>query len=324
MLYVTTREKYDAFTTARTLVSSTGPEGGLYLPYKMPVLTAEELDGLAAQTFGQNVAAILNRFFGCGLTAWDVEFSIGRYPVKMASMGQKILVAECWRNLEGSYEKMERHLAARICRKGTAEVVVTSWLRIAIRIAVIAAVFGELRKNGNREHLDVALPEGDFSLAMALWYSREIGLPVGNIIIGCCDGSDVWNLVHNGQVRGGSMTELERLIYSTLGIEMAQRYGRGEALFLKPYQHDQLRRGIACAVVSDSRRDGAIPKVFGTNSYILEPNAAVAYSALMDCRARTGESRMALILEDASPAEHAAEVAAALGLPIGKVKELLG
>ncbi len=324
MLYVTTREKYDAFTTARTLVSSTAPEGGLYLPYKMPVLTAEELDGLAAQTFGQNVAAILNRFFGCGLTAWDVEFSIGRYPVKMASMGQKILVAECWRNLEGSYEKMERHLAARICRKGTAEVVVTSWLRIAIRIAVIAAVFGELRKNGNREHLDVALTEGDFSMAMALWYSREMGLPIGNLIIGCKDGSDIWNLIHNGQLRCGSMAELERLIYSTLGIEEAIRYGRGEAIHLGPMQLSALSRGIACAVVSDHRRDSAIPKVFCTNSYILEQEAAVAYSALMDYRARTGESRMALILEDTSPADQAGPVASMLGLTEEKMKELLG
>ncbi len=324
MLYVTTREKYDAFTTARTLASSTGPEGGLYLPFRMPGLTREELDALASQSFGQNVAAMLNRFFGCGLTAWDIEFSIGRYPVKIVSMGQKVQVAECWRNLEGSYCKLERHLAARICRKGASEVVVTSWLRIAIRIAVLTAIFGELRRGGMTEALDVALQEGDFATPMAVWYCREMGLPIANIVIGCADGSDVWNLLHNGHLRNCGTAELERLIFSVLGIEAAQRMGRGEPISLLPDQRSALRRGICCAVVSDDRRDGAIPKVFGTNAYILEPDAAVSYSALLDYRARTGESRMALILEDTSPADHAARIAPALGITADRVKELLG
>ncbi len=323
MLYVTTREKFDAFTTARTLASSTGPEGGLYLPFRMPKLTQEELSALENQTFGQNVADMLNRFFGCGLTSWDVEFSIGRYPVRVAAMGQKVLVAECWRNLEGSYEKMARLLAARVTRKGKDEVRVTSWLGIAIRIALIAAIFSELRRSGTTENLDVALPEGDFTLAMAFWYCREMGLPVGNLIIGCKDGSDVWNLIHNGQLRCGSNRELERLIFSTLGIDHALKYGRGEAISLLPEQRKHLRRGIYCAVVSNSRRDAAIPNVFGTNSYILEPNAAVAYSALLDYRARAGESRNALILEDVSPAQ-GSDVAAILGLTPDQVKERLG
>ncbi len=324
MLYVTTREKYDAFTTARTLASSTGPEGGLYLPYRMPKLTEEEVAVLGTQTFGQNVAAMLNRFFGCGLSAWDIEFSIGRYPVKVVAMGQKVQIAECWRNLEGSYGKMERHLAARICRKGSSEVVVTSWLRIAIRIAVSCAIFGELRRSGITDNLDVALPEGNFSMPMALWYCREMGLPIANIIIGCKDGSDVWNLFHNGMLRSHAAGELERLIYGTLGIEFSQKMGRGEGLSLLPDQKETLRRGLYCSVVSDSRRDAAIPNVYGTNSYILEPEAAVSYSALLDYRARTGESRMALILEDTSPADHGAKVGAALGLTAEQVKERLG
>lgn len=323
MLYVTTREKYDAFTTARTLASSSGPDGGLYLPYKMPLLTAEELESLGNQTFGQNVAAMLNRFFGCGLTSWDVEFSIGRYPVKLTNLGQKILVAECWRNLEGSYGKLERLLSARICRKGAKDVTVTSWLRIAIRIAVLSAVFGELRRAGFADSVDLALPDGDFSLAMAVWYCREMGLPIVNIIVGCGDGSDAWDLLHNGHLSSCNMPELERLIYGTLGIEAAQRVGRGESITLRPDQLQILRRGIFSAVVSAERRDGAIPNVYGTNSYILEPQAAVAYSALMDYRARTGESRVALIVEDTSPADHADSIAAALGLSAEKVKELL-
>ncbi len=321
MLYVTTREKYDAFTTARTLISSCGPEGGLYLPYQMPRLN-EDLDAMANRSFGQNVAAVLNRFFGCGLTGWDVEFSIGRYPVRIASMGQKVVVAELWRNLEGCYDRMEQHLAARICRKGLAQVEVTSWMRIAIRIALITAVFAQLRHQGFADALDMAVSEGDFSSVMAIWYCRQMGLPICNIIIGCSDGSDVWQLLHNGQYRSTDAQEPERLIHGTLGVDAVMRLSRGEGLSLTAEERKSMSRGLHTAMVSADRRDAAIPNVYGTNAYILEPEAAAAYSALLDYRARSGESRVALILEDSNPGEDRS-VAALLGLTPEKVKELL-
>lgn len=324
MLYVTTREKYDAFTAAWTLKGSAGADGGLYLPYKMPQLSAQELDAMGEQTFGQNVAGMLNRFFGCSLTGWDVEFSIGRYPVKIVAVGQKVLVCESWRNLEGSYEKLERLLAALVCRMGSTDVTVTSWLRIAIRIAVLCGVFGQLRANGLRDNVDMAVPDGDFSLPMAVWYGRQMGLPIANIIVGCADGSDAWNLLHNGQLRSGAMLELERLIFGALGIEEAQRFGRGEGFVLRPEQQKLLCRGIFSTVVSAQRRDAAIPNVFSTNSYILESNAAVAYSALMDYRARTGETGVAVFFADQCPADQAEKVADMLGVTADKVKELLG
>lgn len=329
MLYVTTREKFDAFTAARTLAGDYGPNGGLYLPYKLPLLTEDEISGMKEQSFGQNVAAILNRFFGCRLTGWDVEFSIGRYPVKVVAMGQKVMVAECWRNLEGSYEKMERHLAGRICDSSAKDVKVTSWLRIAIRIAVLAGIFGELSRQGIKESVDIAVPDHDFGIIMAVFYARRMGLPLASIICGCGDGSDAWNLIHNGQIRSaaGFATEPERLIYETLGIDACIHYvrnsSRGGSYYLRPDQFEILRSGLFAAVVSNERMTAAIPNVYRTNSYILDCGAAVSYSALMDYRARTGESRCALLLADQNPADTDGEVAAALKIRQEKLKELL-
>ena len=309
MLYVTTGEKYDAYTVARVLASDCGPDGGRYLPFKMPRFTAGEVRGLKDKTFGQCVADVLNLFFCAGLSGWDVEFCIGRYPVKPASMGQKILVAECWRNLDGSYAKMERQLAARVCGCFPAEVKLTSWLRIAIRIAVLTGVFGELQRMGISDAVDVAVPEGDFTVPMAVWYTRQMGLPIANIICGCADGSNAWDLIHTGQLRtaGGVEPELERLVHGTLGVDEALRYRYicegGEVYSLLPHMLSTLRSGLYAAVVSRERLAAVVPNVYRTNAYLLEPGAAISYSALLDYRAKNGESRCAMLIADEDPTD---------------------
>lgn len=317
MLYVTTREKYDAFTTARTLQSDLGPDGGLYFPYKMPFLTSDEVAALKEKSFGQNVADILNLFFGCGLSGWDVEFGIGRYPVKVTALHQKILIAECWRNLDGSYDAMQRQLAGRICGCFPADVKLTSWLKIAIRIAVLTGIFGELQRQGMDLPVDISVPEGDFHQVMAFWYARQMGLPIANIICGCADGSNAWELIHGGSVRANpAMPELERLVRAALGVEEANCFAKAlqsqEVYSLLPHMAQQLRNGLFAAVVSHSRVNGAIPNVYRTAAYIMEPDVAVAYSALLDYRAKTGESRTALLLGQRNPDE------------IPQIKELLG
>lgn len=333
MLYVTTREKYDAFTTARAIHLDRGAEGGLFLPYKMPYFSTEERKEMAERSFGQNLADLLNRFFSTHLSGWDVEFCVGRYPIRVAPMGQKVLVTECWRNLDGSYEKMERQLAARICGCGNREVKLTSWLRIGIRICVLAAVFAELQRQellDLQQKIDVAVPDDDFSLAMAVWYGRQMGLPIANIICGCSDDSEAWNLIHNGQVRPVSqpvVKELERLIFSTLGADEALRYAdcrdREVVYSLKPDQLGILRRGVFAAVVSRDRMESVIPNVYRTSAYIMESGAAVSYAGLMDYRAKTGESRYALLLADRNPVDAAREVAGAMQMTEAQLKDLL-
>lgn len=327
MLYLTTREKFDAFTAARTLASDCGADGGRYLPYKMPHYSQEEISALKDKTFGQTVAEVLNTFFGTHLTAWDVECCIGRFPLKIAVMGQKVIAAECWRNLDGSYAMLERRLAARVC--GCDDEKLTSWLRIAIRIAVLTAVFGEVQRQGMTDAVDIAVPDGDFTEPMAVWYARQMGLPIANMICACSDDSDAWNLLYNGQVRtaGGVMPELERLIYATLGVDEAIRFqgciAREGMYALSEPALKTLRTGIFPAVVSSDRIRAAIPNVYRTNSYILEPNAAAAYSGLLDYRAKERQTRCALLLVDSNPADNAKEVAAALDIPESKLKELL-
>ena len=331
MLYVSTREKYDAFTAHRTLTEDRTPDGGVYLPYRMPCFSTDEIRALKGKSFGQCAAEILNQFFAARLSAWDVEFCVGRYPVKIAAMSHRILIGETWRNLDGSYEKMECRLAAKICGCDAAEVKITSWLRIAIRIAVLFGVFSELMRSeaydcGQR--IDVAVNAGDFSLPMALWYGREMGLPIAAIICSCGETSGVWDLLHLGEFRGSkAASELERLVYGTLGISEAKRFGqiceKGGEFTLLPAAAETLRSGMFAAVISRDRMSSVIPSVYRTNAYILDPDAAYGYGGLMDYRAKTGESKTALLLADSNPADQANTVAAAMQITAEELKRLL-
>lgn len=333
MLYVTTRNKLDAYTVPKMLSGNRGPDGGLYQPFRLPVLSPEAVAELAKKSFSQCVAEVLNLYFPCELTSWDVEFCVGRYPVKVAVLGSRILVGETWHNLKGSYAHLEQELAKKICSENKDQT--PSWVGIAIRIAVLCGLFGELIRSGfaDAEHpLDVAVPTGDFGVAMTLWHGREMGLPIGNIICGCNENSAIWDLVHLGEMNTGAVAvqtttpacdytvpeQLERLIYNTLGCDEVLRFcdiwRKGGIYALHKEDLQKLRKGIYAGVTSRERVSSVMNSVERTAGYILGPYEALAYSSLMDYRARTGESRTALILAERSPEQDASLVCQALGI----------
>ena len=335
MLYMTTTEKDDAYTAARTFYEDRGPDGGLFVPRQLPVYAVEQLKQLEALFFGQRIAQILNGFFGTKLTGWDVDSAIGRCPVKVHTMSHRILFAELWQNLDGDYSHLERTLAEMIRCDGDRGLPVSSWLRISVRIAVLFALFSELVRVGELSwdiETDVSVHGGDLSAAVAVWYARIMGLPVGNIICGCNENCVVWDLLHHGEMKTDAAPvstatpladvslppELERLIYGTLGREQTQRYlltCQRRGLYVPPAESfEQLRKGMFVAVVSRARVEVLIPSVYRTNRYLMGPYTALAYGGLMDYRAKTGESRPALLLAERAPKQDAALVAVVMGL----------
>lgn len=344
MLYVNTRNKYDAQTTPKALGADGGSDGGLYVPFQMPAFTGEEIAGFAEKSFGQCVAEVLNLFFSCRLTAADVDFCVGRLPVKVSSMHHRILIAETWRNVDNDYDRTERDLSALICGNLGCEIKRTSWLKIAIRVAVLFGVFGELMRSGAvtlNQPIDVAVPTVDFSVPMAVWYCRTMGLPINNIICSCNENSGVWELLHLGEMHTDAAVihtttpladmvvpaELERLVHAVGGVECAQQYANTvqTGRIYRPAQElaAQLKKGMFAAVVSRSRLDALIPSVYRTNAYILGTYTALAYGGLMDYRAKTGETRPALLLAERSPLCDSTIVADAMRMSALQLKEVL-
>jgi len=335
MLYVTTTEKSDAFTPPRTFFEDRGPDGGLFVPRQTVPFTLAQLAQLEKLSFGDRIAQILNGFFSARLTGWDVESAIGRCPVKAQSMSHRIIMAELWQNLDGSFDRMERILAEKIRCDGDTLRDPSSWMRIAIRIAVLFATYAELVRAGAAdwtENADVSAVTGDFSWPMAVWYAREMGLPVANIICSCNENCALWDLLHHGELKTDAQlirtttpladvslpAELERLIFGTLGRGCTEEYleicRRGGQYVPPAEQFPVLRSGLFASVVSRARVDVLISSVYRTNSYIMGPYTALAYGGLTDYRAKTGESRMALILAERAPEQDISLVAQAMGL----------
>ena len=345
MLYVTTTEKDDAYTAARTFLEDRGPDGGLFVPRQLPRFAQNDFSELVRESFGERIAGILNLFFSTKLTGWDVDSAVGRCPVKAATMSHRIFLLELWQNLDGSYTQLEKILAAKIRNDENTKQRVSSWLRIAIRIALLFASYAELVRTKALDWetaVDVSVVSGDLSGVMSLLYAREMGLPVANIICSCNENCALWDLLHHGEVKTdvqpiptttpladvGLPAELERLIYGTLGWQYTKEFlhiCKNRGLYVPPAEEfDRLRNGLFTAVVSRARVDVLISSVYRTNSYMVGPYTALAYGGLTDYRAKTGESRVALILADRSPIQDAAVVAQAMGITEQQLLKQLG
>lgn len=328
MLYLTTRDKFDAHTTAKALNLDRAEDGGYYIPFQMPVF--KDATVWEGKTFAQTVAEILNLFFSCRITSWDVELAVGKRALKLENLQQRICVCELWHNLDMTYQGLERILSALVT-KGQS---VSAWLRIAIRISVLFAVYGELLRKQTVKpdtSFDLALPEADFSVIMAAWYAKKMGLPIENVICGCEEESAVWDLLNFGEVKltdSAVPMELERLICGVFGPEEVQRFcelSKQKGTYsLLPADLEKLRAGMFAAVISEGRMSSVIPNVYRTAGYVLAPDAAVSYAALSDFRAKTGESRTALIFADNNPVCDGEYVSSVMNITRQELDKILG
>lgn len=344
MLYVTTRNKHDPQTARRTMNQDRGSDGGLYVPFQMPRFDLDAVMALGQKSFGQNVADILNLFFSTKLTGWDVEVCIGRYPVQLKSMNFRLIVAEAWRNVDWKFSRVVRSLAHLIHPDRDVIGPATNWVEIAVRIAVLFGIYGELLRDGTvrpDRPLDVAVSCGTFANPMAAWYARQMGLPIGTVICGCNENGAVWDLLHRGEMDTDALAvktttpdcdhalppDLERLICGVFDQEEANRYWwtctEGSTYFLNDEQQRRLGQGMFAAVVSQARVETIIPSVYRTNQYILDPYAALAYGALSDYRARKGMGNTALIFCEKNPVCSAETVAGAMHITAAELKKRL-
>ena len=317
MLYAATRSNHDVQTAYRAIHHDCSGDGGLFLPFRMPTYSRGEVAALARKTFGQNVADVLNAFFACGLTGWDVEFAIGRMPVQIGTISHRIFIAECWHNSQWRFDHLVQAMSDRL-RTENRGASPTNW----VQIAVLFGTYGMLLSNGQTDvhtPLDVVVTAGDFAAPMAAWYARQMGLPIGTVVCGCNANGSVWDLLHKGEMSTADLAtktctpdvdialprNLERLIFATLGREEILRYlhcCRTGALYVLTGENmEKLHQGMFASVISDERVRNSIYNVARTSGYVFGPYSALAYASLLDYRAKTSESRNALLLTERSP-----------------------
>ncbi len=343
MLYTTTRNQNDVFTAHRAIHTDCAPDGGLYLPFRMPKWEKEQIMALADNSFCQNVADVLNCFFAANFSGWDIEFVLGRKPAKMTVVSRREIIVEAWHNTKKNFDHSVRTISDRLRKEGVGQLP-TDWVKIAVSIAFLFAIYGEYLKEDAAAVLtpvDIAVATGDFSAPISAWYARQMGLNIGNIICGCNANGGVWELLHKGEFATGAATvqtvapdgdytvprDLERLIHGVFGVSGNQSYlekcASGSIYKLSTEQQDALRKGMFAAVISDERIGSLVSSIYRTNAYIFGPYAAMAYGSLMDYRAKTGESRTALLISERSAGCDAEFVAQCLDISISELQQKL-
>lgn len=334
MLYITTRNSQNSYTSHHALIKDRETCGGLFVPFREHVLSQEECCELLEKPFCQCVAELLNLFFSARMDALDVECCMGSYPLRLVPMSHKITVAEIWNNPEWSFSRFARNLNGRL--QGRADSgYPSSWTWIAVRIAVLFGVFARLRKLGLMEpdqKIDISVCSGDFSAPMAAWYARRMGLPIGTIIFCCNDNSAAWDLLHRGELHTNDPlvttstplcdmavpADIERLLFEIFGQNEVETYAAKCASSgvynINEEQIQLLRSGFFGAVIGSTRVESIIRNVYRTSAYLLSPYSALAYGGLQDYRAANTEPVPALIVTEEGPLSTEEAVANAVGI----------
>ncbi len=302
MLYVSTRNPADTYTAYRALHEDAAPDGGQYVPFHLPIFTRDELAAFKRQSFSATLAQILNCFFGLNLSYFDIESAIGKTPVRLETVGQRLKIAELWHNPEGDSDYIFNRLYRLMTQSSNSP---EGWAIIAMKIALLFAVF--CVADEPCDNIDIAVNAGDFSEITAICYCEEMGLPVNLLICACNENSSVWDLVNKGEfsAAGNVPKYLECFLYKYFDAKQVQVYLKANqcksTYYIDETYQQLLNESMFAAVVSDSRADTVISSMRSSNQYEFDTNAALAYGALQDYRACMGICNDTLILSEQRP-----------------------
>ena len=302
MLYTTTRNAIDTYTAHRALCEEYAPDGGIYVPFHLPVFTSAELSDIQNQSFEDTVAQVLNVFFGLRLNGMDIRSAVGTNSVAEITLGQKVTIAEMWHNPLGDWPFVCKRLYELTANKNCIPV---GWSRIAMEIALL---FGVYSATGyTRSSFDVAVTADDLSEMTAVLFAKEMGLPVGLAVCACDEKSALWDLVNKGDFSaGGSQPHyLEAFLYKSLGRLAVLQYldaAKNKAVcHLTEEQTELLSSSMFVAVVSANRVDTVTSSMYNTNRYTMDAKTALSYGALQDYRANTGNNKNTLLIAKQHP-----------------------
>ena len=306
MLYVSTRSKTESFTAYRAMHNDTAPDGGAFFPFQQLHYNEKQLADLQLKSFGDVVAILLNTFYSCDLSGLDVDFCIGKFPVKVVNIGHKTVVAELWHNHGDSLSYTVDALYRRICGNGHT----SEWAQIAIHIALLFGIYSQLK---DVTSVDIAIPESNTALLSAVCFSKAAGLPVDRILIACSDNSPMWDFVRNGTLNTTQLKRhsadlcrfVERLLFQNFGAEQT-------TLFLEKLSSScnfsvpeelvgEITSVFGAVVLGEGRANAVVNSVLRASNYKISSDAALAFGAVQDYRAQGGESKMSLLISTKKP-----------------------
>lgn len=261
--------------------------------------------------------------FDTRLTGADIELCVGKRPVRLRDLGQRMVILECW-HTPVREESGLTGVLARLIRGGGPENLPGDWPTVAIRAALLFACLGELTRAGMiypGQSVDFAAVGGDFSAVMSGWYARDWGLPVGNIVCVCNENSGMWELLHHGELKTDAVSistgtpaadiaipaGVERLIFSCGGLKETSRFLNdfrcGKTFVPGTDVLAHMRKGLRVSVIGTQRMINTREGVKRSIGYSLSSCDALCYAGVQDFRARGGGNRPCILLSQFAPEE---------------------
>ncbi len=329
MLFITTRNADTRYSLDDAFLMNVAPDGGYFIPVDLPICPQAMLQ---ANSFSATIAEVLNLFFGTELTSWDVDFCIGRGVLRIASMNHKIAVAETWHNLEHDGAYVTKQLQNKLL--GERKDQPSLWFDVLIKTAVYIGIYTQMLEAGvlhAGQVFDISLKAHDHAAVMAAYYARQMGLPIGTVIMACEEGSPIWEIVQRGSCTVAAQSDsaqlIEWMVYCAFGaVETALYRDRvsGRGSYAVPEEMEsQFSQGMFCAVPGISRAADIINSVYRSNGYIIDPYTALDYGAVQDYRTRANSGCMTLLVSQHDPANFMDVVTKATGISAADVLKIM-
>ena len=233
----------------------------------------------------------------------------------------------------------DRDLAASLSGRGVflSSANSINWGRLLPQIAYYFSAYCDFVNAGNisfGDEINFCVPTGNFGDILAGWYAKRMGLPAGRLICASNANNVLTDFIHTGvydrrrEFRVTASPSMDILVSSNL--ERLLRHLSGSADETAGYMRelkdtgryrasDAVRaaaaRDFAAYWCGDADAKAAIGALWLDKRYLMDTHTAVAYRALCDHRAETGDKRPAVVVSAASPFKFCDSVLSALGRP---------
>ena len=207
--------------------------------------------------------------------------------------------------------------------------------RLAPQTAYYFAAYGDMVANGTIEfgrEVDFVVPTGNFGNILAAYYAREMGVPIDKLICASNSNNVLTDFIRTGvydrnrkfyNTESPSMdilisSNLERLLLTlTQDVDEVKGYmqqlnatGRYQVSDKVKEKLQQRFFGYCC---DDGETEKVIGRIYAKDRYLVDPHTAVAFSALEQYRAETGDETPCVVVSTASPFKFCGSVLSALG-----------
>ena len=231
----------------------------------------------------------------------------------------------------------DRELARELDRRGYffSSANSINWGRVLPQIVYYVSAYCDLLRDGKiapGQAVNVCVPTGNFGNILAAYYAKGLGVPIGTLICASNANNVLTDFLRTGiydrnrpfhNTMSPSMdilisSNLERLLYAmTQDVDEVKGYmerlkadGRYQVSDRVRDRVCKLFRGYCC---DDGETQRVIGRVWRERGYLIDPHTAVAFSALEQYRAETGDGTPCVVASTASPFKFCDSVLGALG-----------